>query len=120
MTVRYLDGKGSPTPGPYINDETPPGIKFHATPRNAVTGTLRSDAAVQDVADALTEAVESLGAPRSLLVFSTRRRTGIEPARELVALSSVLKTAGPTRNPDASGSEDSGAGSEARGVRSLT
>jgi hypothetical protein len=34
-----------------------------------------------------------------------RRRTGIEPARGLVALSSVLKTEGPTRNPDASGSE---------------
>ncbi len=47
-----------------------------------------------------------------------RRRTGIEPARELVAPSSVLKTAGPTRNPDASTPEDSGAGSEARGVRS--
>src|SRR5207248_11348560 len=31
-----------------------------------------------------------------------RRRTGIEPARELVAPSTVLKTAGPTRNPDAS------------------
>jgi hypothetical protein len=43
-------------PGPYINDETPPGIKFHATPRNAVIGTLRSDASVQDVADALTGA----------------------------------------------------------------
>jgi hypothetical protein len=43
-------------PGPYINDETPPGIKFHATPRNAVIGILRSDASVQDVADALTEA----------------------------------------------------------------
>lgn len=43
-------------PGPYINDETPPGIKFHATPRNAVIGTLRSDASVKDVADALTEA----------------------------------------------------------------
>ena len=28
---------------------------------------------------------------------------GNRPARELVALSSVLKTAGPTRNPDASG-----------------
>ena len=42
-----------------------------------------------------------------------RRRTGIEPARELVAPSSVLKTAGPTRNPDASTPEDSGAGSEA-------
>ena len=39
-------------PGPYINDETPPGIDFHATPRNAVIGTLRSDASVQDVADA--------------------------------------------------------------------
>jgi hypothetical protein len=43
-------------PGPYINDETPPGIKFHPTPRNAVIGTLRSDASVQDVADTLTEA----------------------------------------------------------------
>jgi hypothetical protein len=32
-----------------------------------------------------------------------RRRTGIEPARELVAPSTVLKTAEPTRNPDASG-----------------
>src|SRR5512134_1255283 len=31
-----------------------------------------------------------------------RRRTGIEPAWELVAPTSVLKTAGPTRNPDAS------------------
>jgi hypothetical protein len=31
-----------------------------------------------------------------------RRRTGIEPARELVAPSTVLKTAEPTRNPDAS------------------
>ena len=43
-------------PGPYINDETPPGIKFHATPRNAVIGTLRSEASVPEVADALTEA----------------------------------------------------------------
>jgi hypothetical protein len=43
-------------PGPYINDDTPPGIKFHATPRNAVIGTLRSDASVQGVAAALTEA----------------------------------------------------------------
>jgi hypothetical protein len=42
-------------PGPYINDETPPGIKFHATPRNAVVGTLRSDASMRDVVDALTE-----------------------------------------------------------------
>jgi hypothetical protein len=42
-------------PGPYINDETPPGIKFHATPRNAVVGTLRSDASMQDVSDALIE-----------------------------------------------------------------
>ena len=43
-------------PGSYVNDETPPGIKFHATPRNAVIGILRSDTAVQEVADALTEA----------------------------------------------------------------
>src|SRR5439155_13370092 len=43
--------------------------------------------------------------PRSLPAFSTRRRTGIEPARELVAPSTVLKTAGPTRNPDASATE---------------
>ena len=43
-------------PGPYINDETPPGIKFHATLRNAVIGTLRSDASVQDVDEALTVA----------------------------------------------------------------
>jgi hypothetical protein len=43
-------------PGPYINDDTPPGIKFHAMPRNAVVGTLRSDASLQDVADALTQA----------------------------------------------------------------
>jgi hypothetical protein len=42
--------------GPYIDDEIPPGIEFHATPRNAVIGTLRSVASVQDVADALTEA----------------------------------------------------------------
>jgi hypothetical protein len=42
--------------GPYINEETPPGIELHATPRNAVIGTLRSDVSVQDVADALTEA----------------------------------------------------------------
>jgi hypothetical protein len=49
----------------------------------------------------------SLPAVRPL--FPQRRRTGIEPARELVALSSVLKTAGPTRNPDASTVEDSGA-----------
>jgi hypothetical protein len=47
---------GVPTPGPYVNDDTPPGIKFHATPRNAVIGTLRSDASLQDVADSLTEA----------------------------------------------------------------
>src|SRR6266566_5380842 len=40
--------------------------------------------------------------PRSLLDLFERRRTGIEPARELVAPSTVLKTAGPTRNPDAS------------------
>jgi hypothetical protein len=44
---------GVPTPGPYLNDDIPPGIKFHATPRNAVIGTLRSDASLQDVADAL-------------------------------------------------------------------
>jgi hypothetical protein len=54
-TVRCLDGKGGPMSGPYINDATPPGIDFHATPRNAVIGTLRPDASVQDVADALTE-----------------------------------------------------------------
>ncbi|SRR6266542_6694206 len=47
---------GVPKPGPYLNDDTPPAIKFHATPRNAVIGTLRSDASLQDVADALTEA----------------------------------------------------------------
>src|SRR5207247_3331361 len=38
-------------------------------------------------------------------VTAWRRRTGIEPARELVAPSTVLKTAGPTRNPDASMAE---------------
>jgi hypothetical protein len=43
-------------PSPYINDDTPPGIKFHATPVNAVVGTLRSDASVQEVAEALNEA----------------------------------------------------------------
>ena len=43
-------------PGPYLNDDTPPGIKFHAMPRNAVVGTLQSEAAVPEVADALTEA----------------------------------------------------------------
>jgi hypothetical protein len=43
-------------PGPYINDETPPGIKFHATPRNAVIGTLQSEVSVPEVADTLTEA----------------------------------------------------------------
>src|SRR4029453_17294928 len=47
---------GSRMPGPYINDDTPPGIKFHADPRNAVIGTLRSDASVPDVAEALTDA----------------------------------------------------------------
>jgi PAS domain-containing protein len=57
--------------------------------------------------------VETSPTPRSLPDLSTRRRTGIEPARELVAPSSVLKTAGPTRNPDASTVEDSGAGSMA-------
>jgi hypothetical protein len=36
------------------------------------------------------------------LTLEERRRTGIEPARELVAPSTVLKTAEPTRNPDAS------------------
>ena len=41
------------------------------------------------------------------LVTAWRRRTGIEPARELVAPSTVLKTAGPTRNPDASTLEGS-------------
>jgi hypothetical protein len=56
--------------------------------------------------------------PGVLTVFPSRRRTGIEPARELVAPSSVLKTAGPTRNPDASGSEDNCAGSEAGCVQS--
>jgi hypothetical protein len=40
--------------------------------------------------------------PTRLPDLSTRRRTGIEPARELVAPSTILKTAGPTRNPDAS------------------
>jgi hypothetical protein len=25
-------------PDPYINDDAPPGIKFHATPMNAVIG----------------------------------------------------------------------------------
>lgn len=43
-------------PGPFINDDTPPGITFNATPRNAVIGTLPSDASVQDVADAVTDA----------------------------------------------------------------
>jgi hypothetical protein len=43
-------------PRPYINDETAPGIKFHTTPRNAVIGTLRPDASMQDVDDRLTEA----------------------------------------------------------------
>lgn len=43
-------------PGPYINDNTPPGIKFHAMPRNAVVGSLQSEASVPEVADALTEA----------------------------------------------------------------
>jgi hypothetical protein len=43
-------------PRPYINDETRPGIKLHATPRNAVIGTLRPDASMQDVDDRLTEA----------------------------------------------------------------
>ena len=43
-------------PGPYINDDPPPGIKFYAMPRNAVVGTLGSDVSVQDVADTLTEA----------------------------------------------------------------
>ena len=57
--------------------------------------------------------MEASPTPRSLPDLSTRRRTGIEPARGLVALSTVLKTAGPTRNPDASVTEDSGAGSEA-------
>jgi hypothetical protein len=56
------------------------------------------------------ENVESARTPRFLPDLSSRRRTGIEPARELIAPSSVLKTAGPTRNPDASASEDSGAG----------
>src|SRR5918996_2992410 len=46
--------------------------------------------------------VEASPTPRSLPDLSTRRRTAIEPARELVAPSSVLKTAEPTRNPDAS------------------
>ena len=55
---------------------------------------------------------------RSSVGVAERRRTGIEPARELVALSSVLKTAGPTRNPDASTPEDNGTGSEARCVQS--
>jgi hypothetical protein len=31
-----------------------------------------------------------------------RRRTGIEPARDRIGLSPVLKTGGPTRRPDAS------------------
>ena len=43
-------------PGPYINDDTPPGIKFHAMPRNAVVGTLQSETSVPEVADALAEA----------------------------------------------------------------
>ncbi len=43
-------------PGPYINDDTPPGIKFHAMPRNAVVGTLQSEASAPEVADALAEA----------------------------------------------------------------
>ncbi len=52
-------------PGPYINEDTPPGVKLDATPRNAVVGTLRSDVSVQDVADALTEA----GIPPSTVHF---------------------------------------------------
>ena len=35
-----------------------------------------------------------------------RRRTGIEPARPAGPVSTVLKTAGPTRNPDASQEEE--------------
>jgi hypothetical protein len=42
--------------GPYINEDTPPGIDFHLDPRNAVIGTLRSDVSIGDVAGALTEA----------------------------------------------------------------
>src|SRR5213593_1812681 len=50
-----------------------------------------------------------------LAPFPSRRRTGIEPARELVAPSTVLKTAGPTRNPDASALEGSRWGGAGRG-----
>ena len=42
-------------PGPYINEDTPPGIRFRPTPVNAVIGTLRADASVQGVADALSK-----------------------------------------------------------------
>lgn len=39
---------------------------------------------------------------KTCICAGQRRRTGIEPARRPEAVSSVLKTVGPTRNPDAS------------------
>jgi hypothetical protein len=69
--------------GPYINEETPPGIELYATPRNAVTGTLRSDVSVQEVADALTEAgiapstVHFLAGGRKALLSSGSWGTGL-------------------------------------------
>ena len=48
----------------------------------------------------VTAAVDWLG--HRHLLRTWRRRTGIEPARPRCSVSPVLKTGGPTRNPDAS------------------
>ena len=88
-------------PGPYINDDTPPGVKFNATPRNAVIGTLRSDTSLQDVADALTEA----GIPPSTVHFLA----GAEGVAFLDRLGNWSTRALSEGLTDASGSLESGA-----------
>ena len=114
ITVRCLDGKGSPMRGPYINDETPPGIDFHATPMNAVIGTLRADASVQDVAEALTQAgvapntVHFLAGPGGAAFlkglgnwFTRTLSQGLEEARESLESGATMVGVFEVADPDA-------------------
>ena len=100
--------------GPYINEEAPPGINFHATPRNAVIGTLRSDASVQDVADALTEAgiapstVHFLTGPGGAAFllgmgnwFTRALSQGLEEARESLESGATMVGVFEVADPDA-------------------
>jgi hypothetical protein len=101
-------------PGPYINDDTPPGVKFYATPRNAVIGTLRSDASVQGVADALTEAGVAPGTVHFLVGpggaafllglgnwFTRALSQGLEEARESLESGATMVGVFEVADPDA-------------------